>query len=61
MQIIAWFCAFWIFYVLDFLVFYDHVIGEMTVTPRSVEEFKVGHAVIFFLHRIKSLLIYCDM
>ena len=51
---------FGLFYQLDFLVFYDHLVGRMAATARSVEVLMVGLVVIFFLKDLNfSLDVRC--
>ena len=40
---------FGLFYQLDFLVFYDRLVGRMAATARNVEVLMVGLVVIFFV------------
>ena len=37
------------------------MIAKMGAMPRSVDALKVEHAIVFVLHRIDILIIYCSM
>ena len=54
------FMIFWIIYLVDFLDFYNHLIGKMDATPRDVDVLKVEQTVVFFLG-IYIYMIYCNL